>query len=115
MNNQPPISEGGLSTGWQNWFIQAWEALTGWKKTWNKTLTHDFATLIAEATDSATLTIKGARQGDGVQVTPYEATAGVVYYGVVTANDTVTIYAQNCKSVSVNPASTTFRVIVFQN
>ncbi len=125
MNNQPPLGEGWpvnnaglamLSTSWSNWIHQIWLGLSGWKKTFNATKTYDFGAVSANATlTGGTVTIVGVRTGDGVQVTPLAKTSGIIYDGVVTANDTVTLYANNITTGSINPASTIFRVIVFQN
>jgi phage head maturation protease len=104
----------GWTRGWERWLQLVKLGLSGWRKSVTATLAHDFASIAAGALASTTLTVKGVRQGDGVDIHPYSATAGIVYYGIVTANDTVTIYAQNVTAGAVDPASTTFRVIAFQ-
>lgn len=115
MNNRPPLQEQFGSNGWANWFTQAFLALLGWKQTFNVTKTIDFGSITAQNQASSTVAVTGARSGDAVSVTPSADTAGIVFSGVVTAKDTVTIYAKNFTAGSIDPASTTFRVIVFQN
>lgn len=115
MNNRPPLQEQFGSSGWANWFTQAFLALLGWKKTFNVTSVFDFGSISAQSELSTAVTVTGARSGDSVSVTPSTNTSGVIYTGVVTANDAVTLYAKNFTAGAINPASTTFRIIVFQN
>lgn len=115
MQNQPPLSESLPSTGWSEWFRQVFSALSGWKATSTKTLTYAFGSIAAQSQASTTLTVKGARSGAAVIVTPSVDSPGIVYTGIVTANDTASIYAKNITAAAVTPANTTFRVIVFQN
>jgi hypothetical protein len=114
MNNAPPISEGGLSSAWANWFNQVFACL-GWVKAFNVSATLDFPSITALSQLSLTVTVKGARPGDGVSVTPASDVAGVLFVGVVTGADTVTVYAKNYSVGAVNPASQDFRIIVIQN
>jgi hypothetical protein len=122
LSEKPLTDEGIFSPGWGNWLTQVFTALMGWKKTWNYTFTIDFGNIVANSTlASSAQTIVGVRPtvgtviGDAVQVTPMTHTSGVIYTGMVTANDQVTIYANNITAVAINPASTVFRVIVIQN
>lgn len=100
--------------GWVLWFKRVFIALTGWNKSMTASAAHDFGAIAAASQASTTITITGARSGDVVLVSPSADTAGLVFSGVVTANDTVTIYAKNYTAGAINPASTTFRAIVFQ-
>lgn len=115
MNSRPPLPEQFGSPGWVNWFTQVFTALTGWKQTITNTKVFDFGSIAGQTQSSTTVTVTGARSGAVVLVTPLADTSGVIYSGVVTANDTVTIYAKNYTAGAIDPASTTFRVIVFQN
>jgi hypothetical protein len=121
VNNRPPTSEaltnaeGKVERGWSNWIEQVFLCLAGWKRSINATKTHDFGLIAAQSEASTTAAVDKARQGDAVQVTPLAHTAGISYCGVVTAADTVTIYAQNFTAGAIDPASTTFRIIVLQN
>jgi hypothetical protein len=119
VNNQFPISE-SIGDRWTpaqaEWFLAAWQGLSGWKKTFVKTTTIDFASVNANSQSAAsTLTITGVRRGDVVKVQAYDDTVGIDYKGFVTANDTVSIFAYNFTTGAINPASTTFKVTVFQN
>lgn len=98
---------------WQRWFKRVCLRLAGWNQTKTATLTHDFGAIGAGGLLATTLTVMGVRQGDGVLVTPYSGLTGIIYYGEITANDTVRVCAQNVTSGSLNPISTTFRIIVF--
>jgi hypothetical protein len=117
--NIPPISEKikeNWSQSWAEWFGSVFSCLSGWKRTWNKTATIDFASINATSESAAsTVTIVGVRAGDVAIVSPLVKTAGIIYDAVVTANDTVSVYAENITGGAINPASTTFRIIVFQN
>lgn len=79
------------------------------------TATLDFASIAANAVGTAlTVTVTGALVGDHVTVTPPAAAAaqGVVYNGVVTSTNTVTIYPKNVTTGAIDPASGTFSVEV---
>lgn len=117
MNNSAPIREPAgdkWSPSWVNWFSQVFSCLP-WKKGFNITATIDFLSVPAQSERTSAVTVTGARSGDAVTVTPLANTAGIIYAGAVTANDTVTVYAKNFTAGAIDPASTTFRVIVFQN
>lgn len=118
MNNRPPLQEpagDSWSQGWTNFFTQLFDCIS-WKKSWNYKFTIDFASVPANSESAGSaVTIPGARAGDAVLVTPYSNTVGMTYKGVVTADDTVTLYAINYTTGAVNPASMLYRVIVTQN
>ena len=118
MNNRPPLVEPlntpVISNGWANWFNQVFLCLP-WKQGLNITATLDFGATAAQTQSALTVTVTGARQGDAVQVTPTADVSGIVFTGVVTAVNTVTVYAKNFSAGSVNPASQIFRIIVLQN
>lgn len=128
MNNRPPLSErfpvevdqragsmaAKLTEGWSNWLTQVFLCLP-WKKGFNVVETLDFANTGAQSQSSLTVTIAGVRQGDAVQVAPLADVSGVIFTGVVTADNTVTVYAKNFSSGAVNPASQLYRIIVLQN
>lgn len=129
MNNRPPLQEAfpaeqdqtgswlaKLTGGWSNWFTQVFLALMGWKKSFNYTATIDFGSVSANAqAASSGVTITGVRQGDAVDVTPTSDVSGMIFTGVVTAADTVTVYAKNFTVAPINPASQVYRVMVLQN
>lgn len=117
MNSKAPTREPAGDTwsgAWILWLEQVFRGLTGWSKSMTTSVTHDFGSIAGAAQASTTTTVTGARSGDAVLVTPSADTTGIIYSGVVTANDTVTIYAKNFTAGAIDPASTTFRVIVFQ-
>jgi len=99
---------------WVNWFNEVFRALFGWKLSYMGSKTHNFGSINGGAEATTTVTITGVAENDSVLVTPSINTAGIHYTGVVTAVDTVTIYAKNFTSGAIDPASTTFAVIVFQ-
>ena len=99
---------------WATFFSQIFYALLGWKKTFTKTLTHDFGSINAQTEATQTVTITGVRSGDAVIVRPTTAVNGIILDGTVTANDTVTVRAVNYSSGSIDPASQTYRILVFQ-
>lgn len=121
MNNLPPLNEAlfegaipALKGGWSNWFTQVFLGLT-WKKGFNQTATLDFGSVAAQTQTGLTVTVTGVRAGDSVHVTPTADISGIIFAGVVTAADTVTVYAKNFSAGAVNPASQTYRVLVLQN
>ena len=121
MNNLPPLNEAlfagavpPLMGGWSNWFTQVFLCLN-WKKSFNITATLDFGLIAAQSQAGLTVTVTGARSGDSVSVTPLADVSGIVFTGVVTAVDTVTVYAKNFSAAGVNPASQLYRILVIQN
>lgn len=118
MNNRPPLVEPlsapSLSAGWSNWFTQTFLCLP-WKKAFNVTATLDFGAIAAQSQAGLTATVTGAVAGDCVEVTPLADVTGIVFAGVVTAANTVTVYAKNFSAGSVNPASQAYRIIVKQD
>lgn len=118
MNNRPPLSEslaGDVpSAGWANWLTQIFLCLP-WKKGMNITATLDFGAVPANSQLSLNVTITGARAGDAVQIAPLADVGGIIFTGVVTAANTVTVYAKNITVGAVNPASQDYRVIVLQD
>lgn len=118
MNNVAPIQEQfgeSWTPGWAAWFKQVFLCLP-WKQAFNYKFTIDFANIPANSESAGTaVTIPGARPGDAVHVTPFSNTVGITYKGVVSAADTVTLYAINFTAGAVNPASMLYRVIVTQN
>lgn len=111
-----PIGESLFPLPWIDWFNQVWLANEPFIKAYSETLVNDFGLIAGGAEASTTITIAGVRTTGTptVLVTPSANTAGIIYQGVVTASNTVTIYAKNFTSGNINPASTTFRVTVWQ-
>jgi len=128
MNNRPPLSErfpveqdqrsglmaAKLTEGWSNWLTQVFLCLP-WKRGLNVIETLNFGSAGAQAQLALTVTVVGAKQGDAVQVTPLADVSGIIFTGVVTAPDVVTVYAKNFSAGAVDPASQTYRIIVLQN
>ena len=124
MNNAPPISsdwpvseadKASCTAPWSNWFQQVFLCLAGLKKTFNVTATIDFGNTASGGQSSSTVTVTGARSGDIVIVTPTADVTGMVFTGVVTAIDTVTVYAKNFSTGAVDPGSQVYRILVVQN
>lgn len=114
MNNEAPIREPAGAPGWVLWFKQVLQGLSGWNQSMHGSVSFDFGLIAAGAQASTTVTVRGARSGAAVIVTPSADVAGIIFTGVVSANDTVTLYAKNHTSGAINPPITTFRVIVLQ-
>lgn len=76
--------------------------------------TLDFPSISSGAASSLTMTVTGARVGDPVtvNVNPGGLTTGVVLMAGVSANDTVTVKAQNVTAAAVDPAAVTVIVTV---
>lgn len=118
-----PVADDPLGSGrfarwtslWSEWFNGVARALV-WNVSLTATKTHDFGNIAAHTESSTTVTVTGARtlNTPSVFVTPSGNTAGIQYKGVVTADDTVTIYALNTTAAGIDPASTVFRVTVLQ-
>lgn len=100
---------------WANWFLRLTNAI-GWSFALTATKVIDFGPIPAASEASSTVTVTGAATTNtpNVLVTPSANTAGINYTGVVTAANTVTIYAKNFTAGPIDPASTTFRVTVLQ-
>lgn len=101
-------------TAWLEFFKSVFGALFGWKRSYTASLTYDFGSIAAFDEDNTLCTVTGARVGDSVIVTPRRFVNGLHFDGVVTLVDTVTLRAYNTTAAPINPASDTFRVIVFQ-
>lgn len=117
MNNQPPIQERAgdrWSPSWRNWFQQVFACLS-WNKSFSANAALDFPSVPAQSEMALTVSVIGARPSDFATVCPSAHTAGIVYAAVVTAKDTVTVYAQNFTAGAIDPAPASFRVIVFQS
>jgi len=113
-----PITEvvgNGWTQGWTNFFAQLVLAV-GWVRGWSYKFTLGFPSVAGNSQSPGQyVTIPGTKQGDAVTVTPYSETAGILYKGIVTGDDTVTIYAINFTTGAIDPASMDFRVVVIQN
>ena len=100
---------------WAAWFTALSQSVFGWGKTYTATLSKTWASIAAHDEASQTVTITGVRSGDLVIVTPATKTTGIVdNIGVVTASDTVTVYAQNTTGSPIVPGAKTYRIICFQ-
>ena len=99
---------------WGNWISALFGCIAGWKKTYTNSAIFNFGDILTLATATTTVTVTGARDGDAVHVSSGTPTTGIIIDGYVSASDTVTIRAQNFTAGTINPASSTFRVIVFQ-
>jgi hypothetical protein len=105
----------GMPTpAWKEFFRSIYYALFGWKRSYTALKTFDFPNVAAGGQQTTTVTVTGARQGDAVSVTSKTQVNGLGVYGVVTANDTVTIVRFNYSAAGIDPASDDFRVVVFQ-
>ena len=112
--NNPPLADGFFSQPWATWLTQVMSSIFGWKKTYTGTKVHDFGLIATLSQATTTVTILGVRTSDAVIVRPTTAVNGIIIDGTVTASDTVTIRAANYSAAGIDPASQTYRVIVFQ-
>lgn len=79
------------------------------------TATLDFGSIAAAASSDLTITVTGAATGDAVAIgLPASPAAGIVFFGFVSATNTVTVRAMNITGSAVDPASATYRATVFQ-
>jgi hypothetical protein len=100
---------------WREWFLGVFKALFGFKRSFTGSANLDFGLIGAGSEASLTITVAGARTGDAVIVTPASKTSGVIdNVGIVTANDTVTVYAHNITGAGIDPAEKAYRVICLQ-
>ena len=76
--------------------------------TWNQ------ASAAAGAAGSTTTSVPGAEPGDSVLVTPLAHTTGIVHSGIVSAPGVVTVRGQNVTSGAIDPAVTSFAVLVLR-
>lgn len=117
MNNHAPITEqvtNGWTGGWINWLRQVFQCLP-WNQGLSITATIDFGAIGAQTQAIQTVAVTGARQGSVVLTTPMTDVSGVMFTGVVTADNLVTVYAKNLSAGVIDPASQVFRIIILQN
>lgn len=100
---------------WSNWLRGVFSALAGWNVSLTTSADIDFTPLPAQTQTYVDVTVTRARPGDAVIVTPSTDTAGIIFTGYVAGNDAVRVLAKNFTSAVINPALTTFRIIVLQN
>lgn len=99
---------------WGSFFTEIWRALFAWKHSFTGTVIFDFGSISAQSQAVTTMTLNGVRTGDAVIVRPTTAVNGIILDGTVTSDNTVTIRAVNYSSGVIDPASQTYRVLVFQ-
>lgn len=99
---------------WREWFRSVFYGFFGWKRTYTTTKEHNFVNILAQDEQTVTVALAGVRIGDAVIVRPATARNGIAIDGTVTADDEVTIRAFNYSALTINPANTVYRVIVFQ-
>lgn len=76
--------------------------------------TLDFGSIVTLLSADLTITVTGAAVGDPVMLAlPASPTAGIIFNGYVSATNTVTIRGFNITALSVDPASATYKAIVF--
>lgn len=116
LSNSPVLLDEKLiwTKPWGNFFNQIFQSLFGWSRTYTNTLVYDFGSISAQSQATQTVTVTGARSGDAVIVRPTTAVNGIILDGTVTAVDTVTVRAINYSSGAIDPASQTYRILVFQ-
>ncbi len=78
------------------------------------TITWNQASTVAWAGATTNADVPGAQPGDAVLVTPLAPTAGMVYSATVSAASAVTVRGQNVTASTIDPASTTFAIIVLR-
>lgn len=104
-----------FTPAWLEFFRGVFYALFGWKRSYTALKSaHDFGNIAAGGELTTTVGCVGARQGDLVQVTAKTQVNGLGVYGVVTADNVVTIVRFNYSTGAIDPAADDFRVIVWQ-
>lgn len=107
--------DGYATPSWREFFASIFAALFGWKRSYTRSAALDFPLIAAAGEASLTVSVIGARVGDAVIVTPDAKTAGIIdNYGLVTANDVVSVFAHNFTAGGINPVSKNYRVVVLQ-
>lgn len=77
--------------------------------------TLNFPNISSNDTEELTMTVTGAQVGDRVVLAaPSTLESHLVFSGLVTAADTVTVRLHNCNHGAVNPASATWGATVFR-
>lgn len=99
---------------WATWFTEIWRCLMGWKTSYYGTMAKTWGLIAGGAEATQTVTITGSRVGDNVLITPATKTAGIIESGVVTASNTVTVYAQNTTTGNITPGAKTYKIIIYQ-
>lgn len=77
--------------------------------------TLDFGNLVAGASADLTVTVTGVKANDAqpiVEVGTGSFTAGLVFRGFVSADNTVTVRCTNASTGAINPASASYRIEV---
>jgi hypothetical protein len=77
--------------------------------------TLDFGNLVAGASADLTATVEGVKANDPqpiVSIGTGAFTAGLVFRGYVSADDTVTVRCTNASTGAINPASASYRIEV---
>lgn len=79
------------------------------------TATLNFGSIATTASADLTITVTGAAVGNTVALAlPAAPAAGIVFNAFVSAANTVTVRATNVTGSSVDPASASYSVVVFQ-
>ena len=75
----------------------------------------DYGSIAAGASEDQTVTVTGAAVGDIVAIgLPSTIETGLVFTAFVSASNTVTLRASNITGSPINPASATFKAMVFR-
>jgi len=121
MKNLPPIIEPAgtvdvpWSNTWSNFFTQVFKCLR-WEESYSYTFDYSFGLVAANnELASSDFLIPGVTRGNSVEITPMDNQVGIIFTGVVTAQNIVKIYAKNFTGSGIIPAPNTFRIIVLQN
>lgn len=106
-----------ITTEWAEWFVPIARAVGFLDQTLYATAALDFPLVAANGgTQDLTVTVTGAKATDTAPVVnlglPTGLTAGLLYHGFVSADNTVTVRCTNATAGAINPASATFRVEV---
>jgi hypothetical protein len=75
----------------------------------------NFAATNPQLSRNETLTLVGARKGDGILVAPYPGAvvANSMYTGFVSDKDEVTVVLHNYSAAAINPGAGTFMIYRF--
>lgn len=116
-NGTPTLTLNSVAVNWADnvWIAGTIPAgVTRFGGVYTNTATLDFASIASLAVASLTITVTGAALGDDVSigVPNGSMTAGLIFFGWVSATDTVSIQCYNSTLGAIDPASGTYRATV---
>jgi APA family basic amino acid/polyamine antiporter len=103
-----PASNGALAIAFVGALASTMEGETSHQTVW------DIPAILANSTDTMTVTIAQARLGDGVSARPVTVPAGISINGHVSEDSTVKLRVTNSTGTTIDPASTTIHIKIME-